>query len=76
MTQKGCTVICVKILCSDAIISWNEKTVLIGVAPLISQPSLCGKASKPDILCRLDLPLLWKLVSVLYLLWNCGYEHA
>jgi len=27
---------------SDAIISWSEKFALIGVAPLISQPSLSG----------------------------------
>ena len=49
---KGCWVISVKILSSDAIISWSEKTILFGVALLISQPSLSGKASNSNMNCR------------------------
>jgi len=39
-TPKGYKVADVKIPSSDTIILWSEKTVLFGVAPLISQPSL------------------------------------
>ena len=50
--SKSYRVTGVKVLSSDAIISWSEKTALFGVATLISQPSLSGYASNQDMFYR------------------------